>query len=134
MLCFPHGYYRNWTQFELEQINIRLEGNQLQIDTTYQLVPQEFNVQILEPIEQYPSITSFLKRPVEEWETFKKEMRCHNRPNFFIKYENGETWEEISFSATGTCSPAKEGELYRVYAELDMLREKYKIQPVNLKR
>jgi hypothetical protein len=128
-LTLPFGKYYNWTNYELKQLNFKIDGHKLLIDTTYELKSQEFKAHYIERLEDYPEIANFLNKSVTELSDLQNEMNkisCDNLHQFYFHYGNGTKLDQMKFKGTDACDPTHRGTLSSVYQEMKKLQDKYK--------
>jgi hypothetical protein len=128
-LTLPFGKYYTWTNYELKQMNFKIDGNKLLIDTTYELKSGEFNTHYIERREDYPEIAKFLSKSVTELSDLQNEMNktnCDNLHQFYFQYKNGTKLEKMTFNGTDACDPTHRRTLSSVYQEMKKIQDKYK--------
>lgn len=129
ILTLPFGKYYNWTNWEMKQINFRVQGNELQIDTTYNLKPNDFRTHHVEKLQNYPEIDKFLKESVTALQDLQNEMNkisCDSRHEFWIQYDDGTKPNLIKFRGTDDCDSTHFRNFNLVYQELKKIQDKYK--------
>jgi hypothetical protein len=131
VLTLPFGKYYNWTNWEMKEMNFRIQDNEILIDTTYNLNPQDFKTHHLERLEDYSEIAKFLKKPkteLHELQSAMSKISCDNRHQFWIKFTDGAKLDLIKFNGTIDCDTTQDGTLSLVYQEMEKLKDKYSIK------
>ena len=129
ILTLPFGKYSNWTNWEIKQINFRVQDNKLQIDTTYDLKPNDFRAHHVEELQDYPEIDKFLIELVTELQDLQNEtnkISCDSRHEFWVKYDSGTKLNLIKFRGADDCDSTHFRTFNLVYQELKKLQNKYR--------
>ena len=129
ILTLPFGKYSNWTNWDMKQINFRVQENELQIDTTYDLKPKNFRAHHVEELQDYPEIDKFLNESVKELQDLQNEtnkISCDSRHEFWIQYDDGVKLNLIKFRGAADCDSIHFRAFNLVYQELNKLQDKYK--------
>ena len=120
-LPFSSRYY-NWVNFEMKQLNFKIENDKLIIDTTYNLNWRNFKTHHIERIYDYPEITTFLEKSLTDYRDLQDQMNkkaCSSSEIFYLQFENGTKLDRIEFKGAKECDPTDRETLSLVYKELE---------------
>lgn len=129
VLIFSYGTYRNWTNFELRQMNFKVDGDDILIDTTYNLVLSDFRPHLKERAADFPMIVNWLKKPTNELQRIQDQLnklQCERLHTFKIQVEN--SVDVFEYEWASDCNRMDVGQLNSVLEELNLVKRKYQLR------